>query len=167
MSIVIHSKDSLVNKDYAQLETRLGCTVPALKPYQMSKETYRMLSKLTYTAAFGDYDEEETIEAENRLFEFASIYIQVNDWDNLMSYCLKATASERIAQVWLYLYKAFESRQKETEEQLCEELDFFCNLHNLPKICAMELLFEDISKDHRVWLQEFVDRWNALFHLSK
>lgn len=45
------------------------------------------------------------------------------------------------------------------EKNLCEELAQYCKAHGLREACAMELLHEIKTDEHRKWLSDFVVRW--------
>jgi len=45
---------------------------------------------------------------------------------------------------------------------LCEELHAYCVVHGLPQMSADDLLLEDLRTAQRLWLEDFVARWDAL-----
>ena len=62
-------------------------------------------------------------------------------------------------------------------QDLTDELDAYYELHNLPKMCALEAQFwifdqpkfrddngslTDTARTHLEWLEEFGERWDAL-----
>jgi hypothetical protein len=52
--------------------------------------------------------------------------------------------------------------------ELTEELDRYCEMEELPKMCAFELQFEDgVSDEQRTWLGHFCERWEKAQALEK
>jgi hypothetical protein len=50
-----------------------------------------------------------------------------------------------------------------SEAILVAEYEAYLEAQALPKECAEELLFHDITDEQRAWLSDFITRWNNFF----
>jgi len=57
----------------------------------------------------------------------------------------------------------FRMLNPESEENLCDQLDWFCMHNKLPRMSADELLLlPTITGKQATWLNRFIQRWDAL-----
>ena len=50
----------------------------------------------------------------------------------------------------------------QTTDELCDLLQEFCAVNDLPYICATELYHSDEGRPHQRWLADFIERWDDL-----